>query len=299
MFFGELAALGTAVCWSGTALFFSYSSRRIGSDVVNRSRLLFALLFLSLTHWLLQGQPFPTHVETWRWGWFAISSLLGLVIGDAFLFRAYVLIGPRMSMLVMTTVPIFSVLFDWLLFHQKIGGWQLAGISLAMAGVAWVVSEKRAEQTASETKQFRQGLLYGLAGALGQVANLVTAKYGLAGGFPTISATWIRILIAAAVLWGLTAVQGELRASFRQWQNREAFPALVAGSVAGPFLGIWLSLTAVQYAPLGIASTLMALPPVLLIPLEYLIERKPVTTRSIVGTVLAFLGVALLFNVSG
>ena len=46
MIWGELAALATAVCWSFTAIFFSYSGRRVGSDVVNRSRLLFALLLL-------------------------------------------------------------------------------------------------------------------------------------------------------------------------------------------------------------------------------------------------------------
>lgn len=70
---------------------------------------------------------------------------------------------------------------------------------------------------------------------------------------------------------------------------------MMGGAVVGPFLGIWLSLIAVQHARLGIASTLMALPPVLLIPLEYLIYRHRVSRRGIAGTVIAMVGVALLF----
>jgi drug/metabolite transporter (DMT)-like permease len=105
----------------------------------------------------------------------------------------------------------------------------------------------------------------------------------------------IRILVALLILWGLAAARGEVRHTLRQWRDRPAFQTLVAGSIVGPFLGIWLSLAAVQNARLGIASTLMALPPVLLIPLEYALFRRRVSRHSIVGTGLAMAGVALLF----
>ena len=101
MTWGEAAALATAVCWSFTAILMSYSGRRVGADVVNRSRLLFAFGLLAVAHWALEGSLFPTGVEPFRWGWLGLSSLLGLVLGDAFLFRAYVLIGPRLAMLLM------------------------------------------------------------------------------------------------------------------------------------------------------------------------------------------------------
>lgn len=292
---GELAAIGTAVCWSLTAIFFSYSGRRIGSDVVNRSRLLFALVFLAISHYLLEGTLFPRDVALFRWQWLGVSGLLGLVIGDTFLFHAYVLIGPRLSMLMMSSVPIFSLLFGWLLFGETIGPLELGGILLAVGGMAWVVTEKRHGLTVVENKQYWRGLAFGLGGALGQVANLVTAKYGLVDGFPTISATMIRIFVAALVLWGIAALRGQVLPTLRLWRDRRAFPAMIAGSFSGPFLGIWLSMTAVQLSRLGIASTLMALPPVLLIPLEYAVYRRPVSLRSVVGTLLAFAGVALIF----
>ncbi len=279
-------------------MFFSYSGRLIGSAVVNRSRLLFALTFLSISHFFLEGSFFPTQVESFRWGWLAVSGILGLVLGDTFLFQAYVLIGPRLSMLMMSTVPIYSTLFGWLLFGETVSVVELAGILLAVAGVGWVVTEKQPGRTAVENKQYKKGLLMGLLGALGQVANLITARYGLVGGFSTLSATMIRIFVAVLVLWGITALQGQVGYSLRQWRNKKAFGAMIGGSISGPFLGIWLSLIAISLARLGIASTLMALPPVLLIPLEFVVYKRRVSGRAIAGTAVAVLGVGILFGVA-
>ena len=295
MLWGELAALGTAVCWSFTAIFFSISGRRIGADVVNRSRLLFAFGFLLITHWFLEGVVFPQNVEPFRWGWLAVSSILGLVLGDAFLLQAYVIIGPRLSMLMMSTVPILSALFGRLLFGEVVTLLETIGMVLAVIGVAWVVTEGQGNVSAVDRRTYNKGLLFAFFGALGQVANLVTARYALVDDFPAISATLIRILIAVMILWGIAAVRGQVRYTFRQWTDKQAFRALVGGAIAGPFVGIWLSLIAVQYARLGIASTLMALPPVLLIPMEYLIYRHQISRRGVAGTLIAMMGVVLLF----
>ena len=295
MRWGELAALATAVCWSFTAIFISYSGRRVGSEVVNRSRLLLAFLFLIVAHWALEGAIFPTGVEPFRWGWLAVSSLLGLVLGDAFLFRAYVLIGPRLAMLLMSTVPIFSAVFGWLLFDEGVTRLELAGIVLAVAGVAWVVTEGQTDPRLADRRVYRRGLLFALLGALGQVTNLVTARYALVGDFPALSATLIRIAIAVVIVWIVAALRGQAGHTVRQWGDRPALRAIVAASFVGPFLGIWLSLIAVQNARLGIASTLMALPPVLLIPLEYALFRQRVSPRGLAGTLMALGGVALLF----
>lgn len=292
---GELAALGTAVCWSFTAIFFSISGRRVGSDVVNRSRLVLALIFLLITHRILEGSFFPTGVEPFRWGWLTISSLFGLVFGDAFLFRAYVIIGARLSMLMMATVPIISTLFGWALFGEQVTGLEMTGVVLAVGGISWVVTEGQDESIVADRSVYRKGLLFGFLGALGQVLNLVTARFALVDDFSAVSATLIRIVVAIVILWGVTALQGKVGFTIRQWRDRMALRALVAGAIVGPFLGIWFSLIAVQNARLGIASTLMALPPVLLIPLEYLVYRHHVSRRALSGTVIAMAGVALLF----
>jgi len=294
-FHGEIAALTTAVCWSFTAVFFSYGGRRVGSLIVNRSRLLFALVLLLATHLALRGTLLPLGAEPFRWGWLGLSSVLGLVIGDAALFQAFVLIGPRLSMLMMSLVPILGTGLAWLILGETVTGRELVGIMLALGGVSWVVTERRDGRSASEVRDYRRGILMGLIGAFGQATNLITAKFGLVDGFSTMSATLIRILVAVVVLWALTALQGQIGATLAGWRNRRALVAIVGGTVVGPFLGIWLSLVAIQNTRVGIASTLMALPPVLLIPIEYVLHGQRVSARGVTGTLLAFAGVALIF----
>jgi drug/metabolite transporter (DMT)-like permease len=267
----------------------------VGSQVVNRSRLLFALGFITLTHFLLEGSLLPLSAEPFRWGWLALSSVLGLVLGDSFLFRAYATIGPRYSMLMMSAVPIISTLLAWVFLGETVGPLELAGILLTVTGIGWVVTEKQPGKTVVENKQYSRGLFYGFLGAVGQASNLVAAKFGLVGDFPTISASWIRIFIAIIIMWGLAGLRGEVRPTIAQWRNKSAFRAIIGGTFVGPFLGIWMSLVAVQLTRVGIASTLMALPPVLLIPISYALYKERVSKRGIVGTVIAFAGVAVIF----
>jgi drug/metabolite transporter (DMT)-like permease len=292
---GQLAALGTAFCWSFTAIFFSYSGRLVGSAVVNRSRLLFALFFVATTHFVLQGSIFPFGTEPYRWGWLALSAILGLVLGDTFLFQAFVLVGPRLSTLMMSTVPIISTVMAWIFLKETVSTSELAGIVLTVVGVAWVVTERRSGEAMVLEKKYALGLTFAFLGALGQAANLIAAKFALGDGYPAISASAIRILIAMLILWTVAAFQGQFRHTIRQWQNRNAFKAIIRGTIIGPFIGIWLSLVAVQLAPVGLAATLMALPPIILIPIGRILYNERVSRRGIIGTIIAISGVALIF----
>lgn len=294
---GIVAAFGTAVCWSLTAIFFSYGGRRVGSDVVNRTRLFFAFFFIAVAHAILLGTFFPFDAEPWRWGWLTLSSVLGLVLGDAALFYAFVLIGPQLAMLVMALVPIFSAFFAWLFFGELISGGELAGIAIAIAGVAWVVTEPdpARQQATPLQKTFRLGVLMAFLGALGQTSNLIFSKFALLDGYSALSATQIRILVGIVVLWGWTLLRGRMRSTVRKLSDWRALAAIVGGALVGPFLGIWFSLIAVQNARVGITSTIMALPPVLLIPLTFLVFGDRPSRRGVGGTIVAIVGVALMF----
>lgn len=292
---GQLAALATAFCWSFTAIFFSYSGKLVGSSVVNRSRLFFAFFFVAATHLVLQGTLFPIGTEPYRWGWLALSAILGLVLGDTFLFQAFVLIGPRLSTLMMASVPLISTLLAWIFLGERMSGLELAGILLTVAGIAWVVTERRSGESVVPEKKYVLGITFALLGAIGQATNLIAAKFALDDGYPAISASAIRILIALVILWGVAMFQGQFRHTIGQWGNRNAFKAIIGGTIAGPFLGIWLSLIAVQLAPVGLAATLMALPPIILIPIGRVLYGERVSRRGIVGTIVALCGVALIF----
>lgn len=63
----------------------------------------------------------------------------------------------------------------------------------------------------------------------------------------------------------------------------------------GPFIGVSLSLMAVQYAEAGIASTLMALTPVLIIVPYAMINHHRISVKEVFGTLVTIAGVAMFF----
>ncbi len=295
-FLGELAALGTAICWSFTSTFFTMAGRMVGSAVVNRIRLILAIVFLSLSHWLLLGTWFPQDVAPERVWWLGLSGVIGLAMGDALLFQAFVLIGPRLSMLLMSLVPVISTILAWFFLHETLTPMQLLAITITVAGVAWVVLERApADKATTQDKVNWMGIALGLGGALGQAIGLITAKKGLAGDFSALSGTLIRMIAAAVVLWLLAALRGKLRPTLRQLAaTPQSFGYILGGTFFGPFLGVTLSLVAVQATAVGIASTIIALPPVFMLPVGYFVFHEHISWRAAVGTVIALVGVAIL-----
>jgi drug/metabolite transporter (DMT)-like permease len=296
---GEIAALGTAFFWSLTSIQFTQASRRIGSVRTNRIRLVLAVTFLLLTHLLLDGEPWPIQAEPFRWGWLGISGVVGLVLGDASLFQSFIAIGPRRGMLMMTLAPVISALVAWGWLGETLSPVEIAAILLTVGGIAWVVSEgnQGQENSVESRKQYGLGVLFGLGGAIGQALGLVLAKQGLVGDFPSLSATLIRMLVATGALWLITLVRGQVTETWQALKDREAVTSVIGGSLTGPFLGVWLSMVAVQRAHVGIASTLMAMSPIMLIPLTHLIFGERISPRSIAGTVVALAGATIIFLV--
>jgi drug/metabolite transporter (DMT)-like permease len=294
---GEIAALLTSLCWSLTSVQFTLAGRRLGSGVVNRIRLVLAALFLAAVHLLLYGKLLPLDAEPFRWGWLGLSGTAGLVLGDASLFQSFVLIGPRRGALLMTLVPVISTLLAWGWLGETLSLIEIGAMFLAIGGIAWVVSERQLE-TEGRTEgpgRYGVGILLGAGGALGQASGLVLAKQGLVGDFPSLSAALIRMVTAVVVIWAFTLVQGRVKAVLGALGDRKALGHVVGGALTGPFAGVWLSMVAVQHAPVGVASTLMAMSPIMLIPLSYWVFRERVGLRAVAGTAVALVGAAVIF----
>jgi drug/metabolite transporter (DMT)-like permease len=292
---GESAALATALVWAFTAVFFSLASARIGALTVNRTRLVLAVLLLGAARWILEGAPLPLSASPRAWFWLGLSGLAGLTLGDTFLFQALVDLGPRKAMLVMSSWPIFSSLMGLAFLGESLGGLEVAGIAATLGGIAWVVAERSAAPAAfSRPEHLARGLLCAFGGAVCQAAGIVAAKEGLREGITSLSGTLIRMLVAAAGLWIVTALMGGVSESLKKLSDRRALLFTACGAVTGPFIGVWLSLVAVNHAKVGVASALMALVPVLMLPLVRVIFHEKISPRALFGTLAAFAGVVLL-----
>jgi drug/metabolite transporter (DMT)-like permease len=251
-----------------------------------------------LLHWLLFATPFPFAIEPRRFLYLAISGLIGFVIGDTLLFESFLLIGPRLAMLLALLAPVCSALLAWLFLGEKLLAMEIVSMLVTIGGIAWVVAEKAVPDvalSAGRPQKFRLGILLAAGGAVGQAAGLLFSKLGLAGGYSAISATLVRVGVSALALAALGLFQGKLHAHLVKMKDKTALLEISAGALTGPALGVVLSLVAIAHAHIGVASTLMSLTPVILLPVSHFLFREKITSRAIVGTLVALAGVVLLF----
>ena len=296
-FLGELAALATSLFFSIGPTFFTLAGRLVGSAIVNRSRLLVATLILIVIHAVFLGEFLPLSADPERWWWLGLSGVIGLTLGDAALFQAFVQLGARLTMLVFSLSPVLSAIMAWLFLNETLSGIEILGISVTIAGVLWVVSENQnGGEDKADRSLYMKGLFFAFLGAIGQASGLITAKLGLYGDFSALSGQVMRMLAATVAIWLFTIISGKARETIDQIRNTPLSTRyILLGAIFGPVIGVYFSLVAVQFAPIGIASTLMALPPIFLIPIDYFVFKEKVSARAIVGTVIALAGVAILF----
>lgn len=295
LYLGELAAIITSITYAVNSTLFTVAGRVVGSTVVNRVRLVAACFFLSLAHWIFLGSLWPIGVEWDRWFWLGLSGIVGLVLGDAFLFQAFIWIGPRLSMLMMSLAPIIAAAAAWIFLGEKLSLWQLSGILITLIGIGWVVLEKNKYQP-TDKENYLKGILFGLGGAAGQGLGVVLAKLGLEGSFSPISANFIRMITAMIVIWAATILQKKFMHTIKKAiSNPKALWGIIGGAFSGPFLGVSLSLFALQHTSIGVASTLMALPPIFLLPVEKFIFKEKMGWGAVAGTMIALFGVGVLF----
>lgn len=293
---GELAALATAVFWTITALAFEVASRNIGSLAVNMIRLVLAFIFLSIFNLIARGLVFPSDASVHAWVWLSVSGLIGFVFGDYFLFRAYATIGARTSMLVMTLVPPITAIIGWMVLGESMTILEVSGMILTVSGIAMAIFSRKGN---GKNRKIRlsypvKGILLAFGGAIGQAVGLVLSKYGM-GDYHAFAATQIRI-IAGMVGFGLIiAVLGKGYLIREAFKNRPGMIGTGIGSVFGPFLGVSFSLLAVKYAATGVASTIMAIVPILIIPPSLLFFGQKVTWLEVLGAFISVGGVTLFF----
>lgn len=290
---GELSALVTAILWSFTSVCFSEASVRIGSLQVNISRLLFAAFFL-LSTILIMG--FSIQLSASQIINLSLSGLIGLIFGDSFLFRAYQNIGPRLSQLLMASAPAMTAIMAFLFLGEIFSFWGIIGMIITLLGIALVVMEKN-EIPTSKYKISKSGIFYGFMGALGQAAGLIFAKKAFAeGDINGFVATFIRIAASIIVILPMGLMVRRFKNPIRVFANdKKALGFTTAGAILGPYLGITFSLIAVANTNVGIAATIMATSPIIMLPMIKYFYKEKLSWKSITGAFIAVAGVAILF----
>ncbi|MBQ8009002.1 MAG: DMT family transporter [Bacteroidaceae bacterium] len=310
LYLGETISLVVAFSWTITALCSEVASKRLGALQLNVIRMLLSLCLLGATLWIFTGAPFPQYADGRAWFWLLMSGLVGYVFGDYCLFNSYILIGSRFGQLFMTLAPPTAALASWMILgeHLHLQAW--LGMIVTLSGIGMSVLNKGNKESHHkvELKLPLKGVLFGIGAGVGQGLGLVLSKLGMnyyEAGVPEgmdavnnllpFASTFIRAIAGSMGFLCIMALRKEFNTLPVALRDGKGMKAALGATLTGPFIGVSLSLMAVQYTEAGIASTLMALTPVLIIWPAHLLFKQEVKPLEIVGAVISVIGASLFF----
>lgn len=306
-YIGELISIGVAFSWTATALLSEFGSKRLGNLTLNVLRMLLALLFSLVLFGVVTGSPLPPGASAEAAGWMLLSGLVGYVIGDFCLFQCYIIIGSRYGQLFMTLAPLAAALMAWLTLGQQMKAMSIVAMLVTLLGIGISVLG-RGEHHKVSLKLPLNGVLFAIGAAVCQGVGLVLSKIGMdhyettalaEAGIPDwivpFSANFYRCIAGIIGFLFLLWVANGLEHLREAMHDRKGLTVATATTIFGPFVGVGFSLMAVQYTSAGIASTLMAMTPIIILLPSYWLFHEKITWRAVLGAVISVCGVSLFF----
>ena len=306
-YFGELISIGVAFSWTATALLSEFGSKRLGNLTLNVLRMLLAMLFSLVLFGVVTGSPLPPGASAEAAGWMLLSGLVGYVIGDFCLFQCYIIIGSRYGQLFMTLAPLAAALMAWLTLGQQMKTMSIVAMLVTLLGIGISVLG-RGEHHKVSLKLPLNGVLFAIGAAVCQGVGLVLSKIGMDHYETTtlaeadipdwivpFSANFYRCIAGIIGFLFLLWVANGLDHLREAMHDRKGLTVATATTIFGPFVGVGFSLMAVQYTSAGIASTLMAMTPIIILLPSYWLFHEKITWRAVLGAVISVCGVSLFF----
>ena len=305
-YLGELISIGVAFSWTATALLSEFGSKRMGNVTLNFVRMAITLVFSAILFWVVTGNPLPAKASGEAYLWMMLSGLVGYVIGDFCLFQCYIIIGSKFGQLFMTLAPITAAIMAWFTLGQEIRPMSIVAMVVTLTGIAITVLGRSDSNHRLSLKLPLNGVLFAIGAAVCQGVGLVLSKIGMDHYEASLAAPcepWIlpfyanvfRCLAGITGFFLLLAFREGFTSLRKNVTDRTSMTVATLTTIFGPFVGVGCSLLAVQHTSAGIASTLMALTPIIIILPAWWLFKQPITAKSVLGALISVAGVSLFF----
>ena len=297
-YLGEFISIGVAFSWTATALLSEFGSKRLGNLTLNVLRMALALLFSVVFFGVVTGNILPPGASAEACGWMLLSGL-----GDFCLFQCYIIIGSRYGQLFMTLAPLSAALMAWVMLGQQMTLMSILAMLVTLFGISISVLG-RGEHHKVSLKLPLNGILFAIGAAVCQGVGLVLSKIGMDYYEPSasmpewlvpFSANFYRCVAGIIGFTFLLYYRDGMAPLREAMHDKKGLSVATATTIFGPFVGVGFSLMAVQYTAAGIASTLMAMTPIIIILPAYWLFHEKITWKAILGALISVIGVSLFF----
>ncbi len=293
----ELAALGAALCWTFAALLAGDLSKQLGGITFNRLRnvgvFIVLLIFVSLAD--LWGS-----IQNGQLAIILLSGLIGIAVGDSFLFSAMKRLGPRRAQILYACNAPISVVLGILYLNESLSLTGVFGIVLVFSGVvaaiAWGKPSTRGKQL--HLWELTEGSLMigigmGLMSALGQSVGAIIIKPVLDAGAHPMAVSTLRVGMSAAFL-SVLFYSG--RSEVKQHISLKQRLLSSLNGILAIGIGVSLLLYAFSIGDVGIASILSSTQAVMMLPVIWWKTRQRPSAGAWLGALLVVAGMAVIFN---
>ena len=289
---GEFFALFTAISWTFSSLTFGKISKEYDTQVANFLRVTIGTIMVGFVCLFGSRHLFlPTDVTWENLKIISLSGFIGMFLGDLFLFKAYNMIGARVTMLIMALSPIIVSIIDFLFLGVTLFPVQIFAILITCLGIILVIFKTEDKKISLGFSV--KGLFYAFLATLGQSLGVILTKLG-STTYDSLATSQIRLGVAIFFFGAVVLYEGKARETIKMITSKKALSLLLIGTFFSVF-GIAALIEAFKSANASIASTISSTSPIIMIPCSILFYKEKIRKNEIIGAIISVVGLSIFF----
>ncbi len=293
----ELAALGASLCFAVAGLLAMEPSRALGAIRFNRVRMLLMAVLLFVVASITGG------IETLSVASMPIlvtSGLVGIFLGDTFLFAGLRRVGPRRNAVMFAFNAPLTAIAGIFYLDELLSVPVFVGCVLVTTGVIVAISYGQTQSSRNHWDAIHGslpiGLLFGFLAAAGQAGGILLSRPLMQEGIDPVAASAVRVAIAAIALIVVYELSTHRSKKDHSIWTRQIVVKTVGSGIIGMGIGMTLVMFALRGGEAGIVSTLSSAAPAVMLPLIWAISGRRPALGAWIGATIVFFGTALILN---
>jgi DME family drug/metabolite transporter len=295
---GELAALGTAICWTISAVLYKKALSKTKPISANIVRCTGTSIALIVALGAIGKIGTLTDVSLYAVILTSVSGIVGLGFGDTLYMISLKLVGVARAVAITCTYPLFSILLAIYLQKEVVTSQVVLGAVVIVLGI-WLLSQEEQKDT---NRLYRKDLLKGVTASLATAAiwAVSIALINMAVTLPettsldhALAVNTIRILATAVFLLG-SAPLTDKRFDFLK-MKKGTLLAVVSGGLVALAVGWFLLAMSFLHIPESQAVPISSTSPLFAVIAGIIFLQEPVTAKIVVGSLIVVVGIFLIF----
>ncbi len=290
---GYVLAISAAAIWSSVALSATRIVRYFGSYNYNLLRLL-GIIVIFFPYVYLKWEPL--YFENSIFLAIFLSSVIGIIIGDTFLFICLKRLGPRRQALLFSMQIPFTIVLAEVFLQSLPSTTELIGCALIFLGIIIAIQFNRTipnDDLENIQGNKYTGLFAGIGLALCQSVGIILMKPALVSTDPIV-VSYLRVIVAAFIMFGSLFFIKNNQLLEKMKDYKKTIFSIFLGFM-GMGVGMTMLIYALKFGNPGVISTLSSTMPIIIIPILWIVTKNYAGHLAVIGAGLTCLGAGIIF----